>query len=87
MNAISRMIDEMGPDFPQCVVELIDSLRNMIRADKELTDDLLREGSITIEDARDIGKAQRLARELLAALEQYEVSCDLHGLINQRGRP
>jgi len=81
MTAVDRWLDELGPDYPQCHVALIDALRDYIRNDEVIARDLSREGSITKEQV--IANMEHIdrCRALLKELEDWSFDPSLCGLL------
>ena len=80
-NAFSRMVDEMGPDYPEALVNLIDALRAYIRVDIETADDLLCEGTITRAEYNKAMIETKQLMMLLRHLEKAQVNPSLFGTI------
>lgn len=85
-NEVDRLFDEMGPSWPEAVVTLIDALRDYVRAEDEMGEDLLREGSITREQFDEARKDRWLFTSMLKQLEKHGVDPTLQGLIEWRFR-
>jgi hypothetical protein len=74
-------LDELGPEYPEALVNLIDAMRVFIRVDLDLAKELLREGQITREQY-DAGVAENAP--LVAWLkksEEHGIDPSLHGTI------
>jgi len=80
------MLDELGPGLPEAVVTLIDALRNYIKAEKQVGEDLLMEGSITRAQFDELPKYLEPFVTMLRALEEHGVDPTLQGLIKWRFR-
>jgi hypothetical protein len=80
-DAIARAHDRLGLDCQTALVNLIDALRDCIRAEEGLADDLLSDGAISRKERED-GLAWLLPlRLVLSNLEACEFDPTLHGLI------
>lgn len=83
MINILRMLDKGPPPYPDCVVMLVDALRDFIRADEMERRDLFLQGSITAAEAKDGGDVLGHATKLLAEIERWDVDGNLQGLIRR----
>jgi hypothetical protein len=81
---MARWLDEMGPDYPECHVALIDALRNYIRCCEHLTQDLLMEGSISPEEAHMESPHMARCQGLLKEIEELAFDPSLSGLLQTR---
>jgi hypothetical protein len=83
---MSDGFDDLGryydwPDYPAAHVGLVDALRDYIRANEGLRDDLLREGGLTVEQAREGDEHIDRCRALLKEIENWEFDPSLCGVI------
>ena len=73
-----------GPDCPTACVNLVDALRDYIRAEEDLADDLSSDGAISREQFKGHGAWLQPARLLLKDLEAREFNPTLSGLLHER---
>jgi hypothetical protein len=85
LDGLRRHLDGLGPDYPECHVRLIDALRDYIRANEQIRDDLLRDDTIA-EQLREGNERLASCRALLKDIEDFEFNPTLCGIIrgNQR---
>jgi hypothetical protein len=81
---LRRKLDEMGPDYPECHVALVDALRNYIRCCEQITHDLLFQGSITIEEAKTESPHMARCKTLLKEIDELNFDPTLHGFIQSK---
>ena len=80
---VARMLDEYPMDYPEAYVRLVDALRDFIRSDKSVGEDLLREGVITREQY-ERGQAElQPHRLLLQRLEAHGIDPSLYGVLRR----
>jgi len=77
--SIIRWLSEQPPDWPEAHLNLIDALRDYIRAEEALANDLLDEGSITREQYNEGMLSVVPMRMMLADLERHEIDPTLGG--------
>jgi hypothetical protein len=81
MSNAARWLDDLGPEYPECHVALIDALRDYIRNHEIITDDFLRDGTISIEQAKAAEPHIDRCRALLKEIEGHSFDPSLCGLI------
>ena len=70
--------------YPDAVVKLYDAIKDYLRADKALGEEMLSEDYITLEQFNAAQAANAPLVEWLKDHEDQGVCCNLHGLIKER---
>lgn len=86
MINILRHFDKGPPPYSDCVVVLVDALRDFIRADEMERRELFLQGSITEAQAKNGGDVVDHATKLLTEIERWGVNGDLDGLLRKENR-
>jgi hypothetical protein len=78
---VARWLDDLGQEYPECHVALIDALRDYIRNLAQTRRDLLDEGALSIEEAREHDPHLERCQALLEELEDHSFDPSLCGLL------
>jgi hypothetical protein len=81
---MKRWLFEQPPEYPEAVVKLIDAIRDYLRSNQQIGNDLFQEGSIT---KLQFDEGMEADAPLVAWLKQHEewnVDPSLHGLIKEK---
>jgi hypothetical protein len=86
---LARECDDDPPSVPEATVRLVDALRDYIRAEDAVGDDLLFEGSITRAQYDEWlnGDYRKRLADILKEFEGYGFDPSLQGLIPWKGVP
>jgi hypothetical protein len=86
VRRIEREQDGAPMFYPDALIRLIDAVRDYLRADKALGDELLREGAITLDQYNEGLATNEPLKRWLKEHEEHGVDPSLNGIIKEQRR-